>query len=305
MTLANRVISAEIEKLASTLKDMGTASSSELAILLGYKNAWTVKNRMQTAKKYYPDNIVSSKAFGYKWVETPETEKAEPKVKEAEEEKKVVDVKAVEVPEVKPEPKPEPVSKTTYPDPTAFQALLDAEAKKVVSPKYHPGDIWEYQRAYYNKSTPIGELYLILGAFPGTNTVLKLVELDEMYDGRYDMLLDIKGKAYYVDPRRVESRAEKGFCRRVDGIKPYHLEAIRKLIGSTLGVRYVETKTVTEVVEKKVEVPVEKIVEKVVEKRVEVPVEEPGTVRIDATEYALLKQRADLWERAFKMVAGK
>ena len=289
--VAEQFTTEQTRKQIQALIDMGgTATSAELATVLDINDRRVIRNRFLSFNKKHPGALKFDRKIGYTWTG-------------------IVDI----LPEKKEDPKNEKVSaknREGYPDPTMAKALRNVENAFV---KCKPGDIWEYDKPYYGINDTVGDKFLVLNAFKGTVTGMLLVPVDSRFDPSYNVSISHKSKIYYVDARRVTSKAEKGFVRRVDVVSDNLLNDIRKMISGVLKLGCVETKTVEKIVEKEVPVEVEKVVEKevpvevekIVEKIVEVPVQEPGMVYISEVEYEVLKEKANIWEEAFRLMSTR
>lgn len=172
-----------------------------------------------------------------------------------------------------------------YPDPTAAAAMrnvTDIYGSKA------PGEVWAVQCA--NGSV---ENYLILKDFKGCCSTLKVYEqsvttsIADFYNPAYCVCIDLPSKAY-VDVRRITSKPNKYFLDKLYDIKnfPAVERKILAVMGFELPERVVEKEVIKEVPVVK-EVPVEKEIIK------EVPVE----VSVDSVEVALLRQKADIYEK--------
>ena len=264
----------------------GTATAADIAKAIGGNDRRVIRNRFISFNKSHPNAIkYDSKTATYTWMNMVDISGTKDKPVEKKEEKKIE----------------EPVntnSSYSHSDPTMSAALRNIERSES---KCKAGDIWEYDKPYYGMNDTVGDKFLVINAFKGTVTCMLMVPVDSRFDPKYDISISHKSKMYYVDTRRVTSKAEKGFVRRVDVVDETLMNDIRALVSGVLKLGCVVEKRV------EIKVPVEKIVTKEVpvEKIVEVPVQEPGMVYISEIEYELLKQRADLWQTAFVLMSGR
>lgn len=288
-----------INKIVEALKVMGHATSNELSDLTGIDRD-VVKHLFHThIKTMYPDNIVSYPRKGYEWMET----------------KNPPEIKAAEL-------KTEPTDKygpnknsEGYSDPTASKAIKNVEKSERINSfkEVHleqPGEIWEYENGYYNATSRVDTMLLVLTSSGNSVCGLDVRLVDERYNKEYCAPINLKGKMYYVDCRRIFSKPAKSLDCRKAWLAEEAFKEIKTQIATCLGLEPV-------VIEKTVEVPVEKVVEKtvevpvekIVEKKVEVPVmvdRDDSDVRALKRELAMAEQRAEIWEKAFYLVtAGK
>lgn len=266
----------------------GTATCGELADALGSNDRKGIRNRFISLNSVYPKAVTFDPKTGYTWTGTAS------------------DI-LVGVEEVKPE-KIYVRNSSGYSDPTMAAAIRNVEG---INSKAKAGDIWEYERGYYSSKEPAPseEFILVLNTgVKGFAPSMVLKPADQWYDPSHDVPITLKGKMYYVDTRRIGAKAERGMKRRVDVLSLAMMNDIRKMASGVLGFGCVIEKRVEipveKIVEKTVEVPVE--VEKIVEKTVEVPVAlEPGMTTISEVELAVLREKARIWEEAFKAMCER
>lgn len=178
-----------------------------------------------------------------------------------------------------------------YSDPTAaavIKSLDNIYGSKV------PGSVWSVSMA----NGKIEE-YLVLSDFRDRCSCLMLLGDEDNYNPVYCVCVDLQRKKY-VDVRLISSKPARYFLQYEFEIK--NLEAVQNRINKIFNFP-VQEKTVEvpvpveveKIVEKKVEVPVEVI--KTVEVQVPVPVEIDRDKTVDAVDTALLRQKADIYER--------
>lgn len=173
-----------------------------------------------------------------------------------------------------------------YSDPTAAAVIKSCD--NIYGSKV-PGSVWSVSSA--NGKV---EEYLILCDFRECCSCLMLLTDTSQYNPVYCVPVDFQRKAY-VDVRRVCPKPSRYFLQYEFEIT--NLEAVQnkvnKIFKFPASEKTIEVE-VEKVIEKKVEVPVEVI--KTVEVKVPVPVE-IGDKTIDAVDTALLRQKADIYER--------
>ncbi len=165
-----------------------------------------------------------------------------------------------------------------------------------------PGDVWTLSTAYGADAE-----YLVLRSYKGWVTGMMLQDDIQQYSPVYCVPVSMKDRRY-VDCRRILTKPSKYFIEKEYDIPNF--ERVKSKVCYLLGI---EPDVVEKIVEKPVEVtkevevikevPVEVIkeVEKPVEvikevvKEVQVPVEVEKSV--DAIDTALLRQKADIYER--------
>lgn len=174
-----------------------------------------------------------------------------------------------------------------YSDPTAAAVIKSMD--NIYGSKV-PGSVWSVSSA--NGKV---EEYLILSDFRDCCSCLMLLTDKAQWNPVYCVAVDFRTDSY-VDVRRICPKPSRYFLQYEFEIK--NLEAVQNRINKIF--RFpVQEKTV-EVpvpveVEKKVEVPVEVI--KTVEVKVPMPVEIDRDKTVDAVDTALLRQKADIYER--------
>ena len=169
-----------------------------------------------------------------------------------------------------------------YNDPTAAAVIKSCD--DIYGPK-KKGEVWTVSSA--NGSV---EQYLVMCDFKECASCLMLYTNQELYNPLFCVVIDFKTKSF-VDVRRTCPKPTKYFLQfEFDCV---NFEAVQRKLSSVFGLPAIE-KTV-EVVR---EVPVEKIVE--VEK--EVIKEVPAENTIEPVEIALLRQRAEIYEKCFTML---
>ena len=174
-----------------------------------------------------------------------------------------------------------------YSDPTAAAVIKSMD--NIYGSKV-PGSVWSVSSA----SGKVEE-YLILSDFRDCCSCLMLLTDKAQWNPVYCVAVDFKTDSY-VDVRRICPKPSRYFLQYEFEIK--NLEAVQRRINKIF--RFpVQEKTVEVPVpveiEKKVEVPVEVI--KTVEVKVPVPVEVDRDKTVDAVDTALLRQKADIYER--------
>lgn len=177
---------------------------------------------------------------------------------------------------LKPERYSDNMNNEGYNDPTASDAIKTTEFKVINKSVPKPNEVWNVQ----SQTVKGGELYFVLAVDPDEEyaTCIKYVPSIEASD------ISIK----------IFSKPLKYFTNRSWGMPLSYVTTIKERLASYLGINL-------SVVVEKVEVPVE--VEKIVEKEVEkAGVGEYTKVEVDAL---LDKQRADIYEECFKLLAKK
>lgn len=178
-----------------------------------------------------------------------------------------------------------------YNDPTAGANINKMDD---IFGEFNPGDVWAVEA-----SNGTIEQYLVIRSFKGCASCLKLYfysESKEFYNPVHCIPVNFQTKAF-VDCRKVVSKPTRYFVEKIFDIP--NLKSVRAKISMILGLDSVIERVVEVPVEKivekqvEVEVPVEKIVEKIVEKPV--PIAMP--LESDSVELALVKQKADIYER--------
>lgn len=174
-----------------------------------------------------------------------------------------------------------------YSDPTAAAVIKSMD--NIYGSKV-PGSVWSVSSA--NGKV---EEYLILSDFRDCCSCLMLLTDKSQWNPVYCVAVDFTTDSY-VDVRRICPKPSRYFLQYEFEIK--NLEAVQNRINKIF--RFpVQEKTVEVPVpveiEKKVEVPVEVI--KTVEVKVPVPVETERDTTVDAVDTALLRQKADIYER--------
>lgn len=286
----------DINKIVETLRVMGHATASEISELTGI-NRNTIKCLFTShIKPKYPDNAFSIPRKGYEWVEV----KNPPEIKAA-------------------ESKAEPTDKygpnknsEGYSDPTASKAIRNVEKSERINSfkEVHleqPGEIWEYENGYYNATSRVDTMLLVLTSAGNSVCGLDVRLVDERYNKEYCAPINLKGKMYYVDCRRIFSKPVKSLDCRKAWLAEEAFKEIKTQIATCLGLEPVVVEKTVEVpvekvVEKTVEVPVEKIVEKTVEVPVMVDRDDPAVPRLKE-QLAMAEQRAEIWEKAYYLMA--
>ena len=167
-----------------------------------------------------------------------------------------------------------------YSDPTAAAVIKSMD--NIYGSKV-PGSVWSVSSA--NGKV---EEYLILSDFRDCCSCLMLLNDKNQYNPVYCVAVDFKTDSY-VDVRRICPKPSRYFLQYEFEIK--NLEAVQNRINKIFRFPMSE-KTV------EVRVPVERIVE--VEK--EVIKEVPAENTIEPVEIALLRQRAEIYEKCFTML---
>ena len=280
-----------VNQIVEVLSTMGKAKASDISELTGISQ-WNVSDLIRKyVKPMYPENITVFVGKGYVW-------------KNGEEIKNVQETKT----EVIEDKHGYGKNHEGYSDPTASKALDNVE--KIMSfrnapPK--PGDICEYECAYYSRSTDVDTYMLVLSVGENYACGYGLKLLEDFYDGEFCFKLRLNKVDYYIDARKVFVKSGKAIKARRFFISEDKFNAIKAKTSKLLGFDVVERVVEKEV---KVEVPVEKIVEKVVEVPVEKIVETPVVIDRDdpmvpklKMELELAQQRAEIWERAYYALA--
>lgn len=164
-----------------------------------------------------------------------------------------------------------------YSDPTAAAVIKSMD--NIYGSKV-PGSVWSVSSA--NGKV---EEYLILSDFRDCCSCLMLLTDKTQWNPVYCVAVDFKTDSY-VDVRRVCPKPSRYFLQYEFEIK--NLEAVQNRINKIF--RF-------PVQEKTVEVPVPVEVIKTVEVKVPVPVETERDDTVDAVDTALLRQKADIYER--------
>ena len=162
-----------------------------------------------------------------------------------------------------------------YSDPTAAAVIKSMD--NIYGSKV-PGSVWSVSMA----NGKIEE-YLVLSDFRDRCSCLMLLGDDANYNPVYCVCVDLQRKKY-VDVRLISSKPARYFLQyefEVENLNTVQ-EKIQKIFKMP-------------VQEKKVEVPVEVI--KTIEVKVPVPVETERDNTVDAVDTALLRQKADIYER--------
>lgn len=172
-----------------------------------------------------------------------------------------------------------------YSDPTAAAVIKSMDS--IYGSKV-PGSVWSVSMA--NGKV---EEYLVLSDFRDRCSCLMLLGDEVNYNPVYCVCVDLQRKKY-VDVRLISSKPARYFLQYEFEIKNLNAvqEKIQKIFKMPVQEKTVE---VEKIVEKKVEVPVEVI--KTVEVQVPVPVEIDRDKTVDAVDTALLRQKADIYER--------
>lgn len=206
------------------------------------------------------------------------------------------------------EPEKEENEVERYPDHKNDEGYNDLTAAPTIKKlddifgTFDPGAVWTLSTAYGADAD-----YLVLRSYKGWVTGMMLQDDLQQYSPVYCVPVSMKDKRY-VDCRRILTKPSKYFIEKKYDIPNF--DRVRSKICYLLGI---EPEVVEKIVEKPVEVtkeievvkevPVEVIkeVEKPVEvikevvKEVQVPIEVEKTV--DAVDTALLRQKADIYER--------
>ena len=164
-----------------------------------------------------------------------------------------------------------------YSDPTAAAVIKSMD--NIYGSKV-PGSVWSVSSA----SGKVEE-YLILSDFRDCCSCLMLLTDKAQWNPVYCVAVDFKTDSY-VDVRRICPKPSRYFLQYEFEIK--NLEAVQNRINKIF--RF-------PVQEKTVEVPVPVEVIKTVEVKVPVPVETERDITVDAVDTALLRQKADIYER--------
>lgn len=164
-----------------------------------------------------------------------------------------------------------------YSDPTAAAVIKSMD--NIYGSKV-PGSVWSVSSA--NGKV---EEYLILSDFRDCCSCLMLLTDKAQWNPVYCVAVDFKTDSY-VDVRRICPKPSRYFLQYEFEIK--NLEAVQNRINKIF--RF-------PVQEKTVEVPVPVEVIKTVEVKVPVPVETERDTTVDAVDTALLRQKADIYER--------
>ena len=192
-----------------------------------------------------------------------------------------------------------------YPDPTAAAVLEKLERNG----KDRAGEIW---------STNNEECYfLVLASFRGLVIGMNVCTMDAWYDPEYDQKVNIRGKSYYMNLRRIVSKPAKTLVANFGNVGPERLGFIRSAVAKLLGL---QTEKLVEV-RKPYPVEVEKLVyrtrtkfdrkklRRVVPKAVDVSKYQQlvNNARNDREFYKnqviIANVRADAWEEAFRLMA--
>lgn len=275
----------EVEKIIDILKENGETptTADELAEILGVNRQIVYNCINRHIRGKYPEFKNNPDGFGYIWAKPNDKKDAIPE--------RYNDKKNDE----------------GYHDPTAAAVLEKLERNG----KDRAGEIW---------STGNDDLYfLVLAVFRGLVIGINVCRMDEWYDPEYDKTINIRGKSYYINLRRIVSKPAKIMVANYGNIGPERLNFVKTAVTKLLGIK------AEKVVEKPVEVIREKIVEKPVEvekiifktkfdrKKLRRPIGNRQTIKqIEAAEdtlniqqqmLAMAEQRADIWEQAFKLIA--
>lgn len=164
-----------------------------------------------------------------------------------------------------------------YSDPTAAAVIKSMD--NIYGSKV-PGSVWSVSSA--NGKV---EEYLILSDFRDCCSCLMLLTDKAQWNPVYCVAVDFKTDSY-VDVRRICPKPSRYFLQYEFEIK--NLEAVQNRINKIF--RF-------PVQEKTVEVPVPVEVIKTVEVKVPVPVETERDNTVDAVDTALLRQKADIYEK--------
>lgn len=176
-----------------------------------------------------------------------------------------------------------------YSDPTAAAVIKSMD--NIYGSKV-PGSVWSVSMA--NGKV---EEYLVLSDFRDRCSCLMLLGDEVNYNPVYCVCVDLQRKKY-VDVRLISSKPARYFLQYEFEIKNLNTvqEKIQKIFKMPVQEKKVEVPVeVEKIVEKKVEVPVEVI--KTVEVKVPEPVEIDRDKTVDAVDTALLRQKADIYER--------
>ena len=279
----NRRKKAErVELLKSVIKDAnGKISTKELIETTGFSRA-AIDNYLKEI-----DDPHFVKTYGFiEYVENPEI------VQKAEEIKKETFDRY------------NPVKKNDegYSDHTAGKAI---QAVDDINGYQKPGEIWSSTYSNGNRVNVV----VIQSFKDGFCTCFEVKKdpagMGKLYNPIYCVCIDLYTKEY-VDCRRAMSRPTRYLTEKVGEVKNF-----AAIINKYCFLHEMLVEKVVEV-EKKVEVPVEKVVEKVVEKPVEVikevpvvkeiPVvkEVPVEKSIEPVEVALIRQKAEFYEAAYR-----
>ena len=291
----------DISEIVKSLKRLGKATSAQLEVETDIDRSRIKRLMNLYIIPSYPGKIESTKRVGYEWVGNSK-------------EIKTLPAEETTVTRYGPNKNSE-----GYSDPTAAAAIkssLSAPIKVPVLQK--PGEVWEWNKAIYTAADCVENFAIILAVSKKTVTCATVKPIDEYYEEKEDIALNIRGKMFYGSPRRLFCKPPKAFDCRKYTLKDEEFKELRNKIAEILGAEKIVEKTVEvpveveKIVEKTVEVPVEKIVEKTVEVPVEVEkivernvadVETLNSLMEARQQLAMAEQRADLWERAYYTLA--
>ena len=273
----------EIDQVVETVKSMGQVTFNDISTLTGIstrKIGYLYHNYI----KDYPEigyslvkggsgtaggQIATLRYSNYKKTEVPANDPA---------------------PE-KPEEKPVTKNGEGYPDPTMAKALSRMENKSGMRYEFCVGEIWR-------DDSTCGAKYLIMSCFKNSLMCLMLRDMDNFYDPRCDIKINIKDQEYYISPYKILSRPARVMTIKFANTKPDFMSLVKSATAMHLGYRMETTSEPEEkIVEKIVEVPVEKIVEKEVRVEVPVPVEKIVYRDKPAESNELLEYKAAMWDR--------
>ena len=202
------------------------------------------------------------------------------------------DVTATAEPVTEPEKEENEVER--YPDHKNDEGYNDLTAAPTIRKMddifgvFAPGAVWTLSTAYGADAE-----YLVLRSYKGWVTGMMLQDDIQQYSPVYCVPVSMVDRKY-VDCRRILTKPSKYFIEKKHDIPNF--ERVRSKVCYLLGI---EPEVVEKIVEKPVEVTkeVEVVKEVPVEviKEVQVPVEVEKTV--DAVDTALLRQKADIYEK--------